>query len=200
MRSLSAVLIVVGATVASAQGFPGGGGGMGGRGGMGGGRGGGMGGRSFSAPPNPSAKDVEKQDPVKLLLDKHKKLELDKTQMTQLTTLRASLTQQNAPYYLRVDSLHNTFKPPSGGMRGGSDQDRTGMMENRQMLYQTLMQVRENNKAARDSALVLLKEPQKKKAYDLLEKQLEEGDKLLRGPGGGAGEMGGGRRRPPPDA
>ena len=199
MRSLSAVLIVVGATVASAQGFPGAGG-MGGRGGMagrGGGRGG-MDGRSF-APPNPSAKDVEKQDPVKLLLDKHKKLKLDKTQIAQLTTLGASLREQNAPYYLRVDSLHNTFKPPSGGFRGGSDDDRASVMENRQRLYETLTQVRENNKAARDSAIVLLEEPQKKKAYDLLEKQLEESDKLLRPPGGEGG-MGGSRRRPPPGA
>jgi hypothetical protein len=75
------------------------------------------------------------------------------------------------------------------------------MMENRQMLYETLTAVRTNNKAASDSAVALLKEPQKQKAYDLLEKQLEESDKLLRPPGGeGAGGMGGGRRRPSPTA
>src|SRR4029079_12883433 len=112
---------------ASAQGYPGAGGGMGGRGGMGGGRGGGMGGaRGSFAPPNPSADDVEKQDPVKLLLDKHKKLKLDKSQIAQLASLDASLKQQNTPYYERVDSLHKTFKVPSGGMTrsSGSGGDR----------------------------------------------------------------------------
>jgi len=155
------------------------------------------GGRSAFAPPNPSADDVEKSDPVKLLLDKHKKLKLDKTQIAQLTTLGASLKQQNMPYYQRVDSLHKTFKAPSGGFTRstGSDNDRSGMMENRQLFMETLTQLRQNNKAARDSAVVLLKEPQKKKAYDMLEKQLEESDKMLRGPGREGG-MGGGRRPP----
>jgi hypothetical protein len=193
------MLVVLGATVASAQGFPGGGGrgGMGGMGGRGGGRGGPVGMNRSGAVMNPSAKDVEKQDPVKLLLDKKKKLKLDKTQVAQLTTLGASLKQQNTPYYLRVDSLHDTFKVPSGGFTrsSGSDDDRAGMMENRQLFMETLTQVRQNNKAARDSAIVLLKDPQKEKAYDMLEKQLEESDKLMRGPGGEGG-MGGGRRRP----
>lgn len=199
IRALPAILIVVVATAGSAQGYPGGGMGGGGRGGMGGGRGGGMGGgRGAFAPPNPSAEDVEKQDPVKLFLDKHKKLKLDKTQVAQLTSLGASLEQQNAPYYVRVDSLHKTFKMPSGGVTRstGSDGGRESMMENRQLFTETLTQLRQNNKTARDSALVLLKEPQKKKAYDMLEKQLEESDKMLRGPGGQGG-MGGGRRRPP---
>ena len=55
-----------------------------------------------------------------------------------------------------------------------------------------------NNQAARDNAITLLKEPQKKKAYDMLEKQLEESDKMLREPGG-EGSMGG-RRGPAPPA
>jgi len=158
-------------------------------------------GRGFEAPPNPSAKDVEKHDPVKLLLDKHKKLKLDKTQIGELRTLGTSLTAQNAPYYQRVDSLHDTFKPPSfgeGRRSSGSEEGRSGMMENRQLLYETLTQIRSNNKTARDSAIVLLKEPQKKKAYDMLEKQLEDSDKLMRG-AGRQGGMGGGRRSPPGD-
>jgi hypothetical protein len=159
-------------------------------------------GRGFEAPPNPSAKDVEKEDPVQLLLDKHKKLELDQTEIVQLNTLGASLKAQNGPYYSRVDSLHDTFKAPSSGgynRSTGSAGDRAGMMANRELLYQTLTQLRANNKAARDSALLLLTDPQKKKAYDMLEKQAEEGDKLIREPGHGAG-MGGGRRgsSPPP--
>jgi len=168
-----------------------------------GGRGGGMGGGgrpgNFSIP-NPSAEDVEKQDPVKLLLDKHKKLKLDKTQIAQLNVLDASLKQQNSSYYERVDSLHKTFKMPSGGFQRstGSDNDRSGMMENRELFRETLTQVSQNNQAARDTALTLLKEPQKKKAYDMLEKQLEESDKMLRGPGGQNGGMGGGRRGAPP--
>ena len=177
---------------------------MGGGRGMGG-RGGGMGGpsRSGFSIPNPSAEDVEKQDPVKLLLDKHKKLKLDKTQVAQLTTLHASLAQQNQPFYQRVDSLHKTFKAPSGGFQrsSGSDGDRAGFMENRELFRDAVTQIRANNKAASDSAVLLLKEPQKQKAYDMLEKQLEESDKMLRGPGdGGGGGGGGGRRRPPPTA
>jgi len=156
------------------------------------------------APPNPSAEDVEKQDPVKLLLEKHKKLKLDKTQVAELTALGASLKQQNQPYYQRVDSLHKTFKAPSGGgfqRASGSDGDRASFMENRQLFRETVTQIRENNKAARDSAVALLREPQKQKAYDLLEKQLEESDTMLRGPGDGeGGGGGGGRRRPPPTA
>src|SRR5689334_4296309 len=110
MRALPAILLVLGSTVAAAQGPPGGMGGMGGRGGMGGGRGGppgGMGGRP-GAPPNPTAKDVQKHDPVWLLLDKKKKLKLDKDQVAQLTTLGAKLKEQNGPLYTRVDSLHDT--------------------------------------------------------------------------------------------
>ena len=205
LRLLPVVLVVAGATVASAQGYPGGGGGRGG--GMGGGMGG-MGGRGGrggpggmsrgEAPVNPTEKDVEKQDPVKLLLDKHKKLKLDKTQIARLDTLGVRLRAQNGPFYLRVDSLHKTFKAPSGGgFRSMSDDDRLSMMENRQSLFETLTQVRENNRAARDGAVAVLREPQKQKAYELLEKQLEESDKLMRQPGGGEGGMGGGRRRPP---
>ena len=159
-------------------------------------------GRTFEAPPNPSAKDVEKQDPVQLLLDKHKKLKLDKDQVTALHALDATLRSQNAPYYQRVDSLHDTFKTPSGGFTRSTGSDgggRASMMENRQAFYETLMQLRTNNKTARDSALALLKEPQKQKASDMLEKQLEESDKMLHEPGQGGG-MGGGRRGQPPPA
>ena len=199
MRALPAILLVLGSTVAAAQGYPRGGGGMGGRGGMGGGRGGpGMGGRP-SAPPNPTAKDVQKQDPVWLLLDKKKKLKLDKNQIAQLTTLGAKLKEQNAPLYTRVDSLHDTFKAPSGGFQraSGTEDDRGAMMENRQMLFETLRQVRENNRAARNDAIALLKESQKKKAYDMLEKQLEKSDEMMRGPGG-EGRMGERQRGRPP--
>jgi hypothetical protein len=89
---------------------------------------------------------------------------------------------------------------PSGGYNrsSGSDGNRSGMMENRQMLFEALTQVRANDKAARDSAVLLLKEPQKKKAYDMLEKQLEASDSMMRGSGGEEGGMRGGRRRPPP--
>jgi len=177
------------------------GGHRGGGGGMGGGRGAGGMGRSSEAPPNPSAKDVEKQDPVQLLLDKHKKLKLDKDQITALNTLDATLRAQNGPYYQRVDSLHDAFKPSQGGFQRstGSEGGRGSMMANRQELYETLMQLRTNDKTARDSALALLKAPQKKKASDLLEKQLEESDKMLREPGQGGG-MGGGRRGQQPPA
>ncbi len=176
------------------------GGHRGGGGGMGGGRGAGGMGRSSEAPPNPSAKDVEKQDPVQLLLDKHKKLKLDKDQITALHTLDATLRSQNGPYYQRVDSLHDTFKTPAGGFTRstGSDGGRASMMENRQAFYETLLQLRTNNKTAQDSALALLKEPQKKTASDMLEKQLEESDKMLHEPGGGAGRGGGRRGQPPP--
>jgi hypothetical protein len=157
----------------------------------------------MSAPPNPSAKDVEKQDPVKLLLDKRKKLKLDKAQIAQLSTIGAKLREQNAPLYARVDSLHKTFRAPSGGgMRRGSDDDRAGMMENRQTLFATLQQVQEHNHAARTEAVALLKDAQKAKAYDLLEKQQQKSDALMRGPGGmeGGERGGGGRRRPTPAA
>lgn len=173
---------------------------------MGGGMGGGRGGRGGpggmargEAPMNPTGKDVEKQDPVKLLLDKHRKLKLDKTQIARLDTLGGRLRTQNGPFYVRVDSLHKAFKAPSGGgFRSMSDDDRASMMENRQALYETLTQVRENNRAARDGAVAVLTESQKQKAYDLLEKQLEESDKMMRPPGGGAGGAGSGRRRPSP--
>src|SRR4030095_9626749 len=108
---------------------------------------------------------------------------------------------KTGPYYQRVDSLHNTFKPPSGGFTRstGSDGGRAGLMENRQSFYETLLQLRANNKTARDSAVILLKEPQKKKAYDMLEKQLKESDKMRHSPGREGG-MSGGRRGPPPSA
>jgi hypothetical protein len=202
VRTLPVLLLVITGTAAAAQYQGGGMGGHGGRGGgMGGGRGAGGMGRSSEALPNPSAKDVEKQDPVQLLLDKHKKLKLDKNQITALNALDVTLRSQNGPYYQRVDSLHDTFRTSSGGFQRstGSEGGRGSMMANRQALYETLMQLRANDKAARDSAVALLKEPQKKKASDLLEKQLEEGDKMLHEPGGGGG-LGGGRRGQQPPA
>jgi len=202
VRALPVLLLVVAGTAASAQHQGGGGGGMGGRGGgMGGSHGGGGMGRTFEAPPNPSAKDVEKQDPVQLLLDNHKKLKLDKSQIAALHDLDASLRSENGPYYQRVDSLHNAFKPPSGGFTRstGSDGGRGEMMENRESFYETLLQLRTNNKTARDSAVLVLKEPQKKKAYDMLEKQLEESDKMLHEPGRD-GRTSGSRRGTPPSA
>jgi hypothetical protein len=84
-------------------------------------------------------------------------------------------------------------------MQGASHEDRTSMMENRQSLHETLAQVREHNHAAQDAALAVLNESQKQKAYDLLEKQLEESDKMLHEPGR-AGGMGGGRRGQSPPA
>jgi len=203
VRTLPVLLLVVAGTAASAQ-YQGGGG-TGGRGGHGGGMGGGRGaggmGRSSEAPPNPSAKDVENQDPVQLLLDKHKKLKLDKDQIAALNTLDATLRAQNGPYYQRVDSLHDTFKTPSNGFQRstGSEGGRGSMMANRQTLYETLLLLRANDKTARDSALALLTEPQKKKASDMLEKQLEESDKMLHEPGRG-GETGSGRRGQQPPA
>ena len=201
VRTLLVLLLIIAGSTASAQ-YTGGGGGMGGHGGgMGRGRSAGGMGRTSEAPPNPSAKDVEQQDPVQLLLDKHKKLKLDKNQITALHALDATLRAQNGPYYERVDSLHNTFKAPSGGFQRstGSDGGRAGMMENRQAFYETLLQLRTNNKTARDSALAMLKEPQRRKASDMLEKQLEESDKMLHEPGHGGG-MGGGRRGQSPPA
>ena len=86
-------------------------------------------------------------------------------------------------------------------MRGASEDDRASMMENRQTLFATLTQVRENNHAARTEAIALLKDSQKTKAFDLLEKQQQKSDEMMRGPGGmEGGERGGGRRRPTPAA
>ena len=83
-------------------------------------------GRSAWCAAESNGEGLQKQDPVSPMLDK-KKLELDKDQVAQLTTVGAK----------------------------------------------------------RNDAIAVLKEPQKKKAYDVFEKQLEQSDELMREPGRG---------------
>ena len=135
---------------------------------------------------------------MRLLLDKHKNLKLGKDQVTALHALDATLVHRTDRIYERVDSLHKTFKAPSGGFQRstGSDGGRGNMMENRQAFYETLLQLRTNNKTARDSALALSRNRKRKGVRPAGEAaRRERQDAPRAGPRGG---MSSGRRGQPP--
>ena len=91
-------------------------GGYGGYGGPGGRRGGGVqqtGSRNGGIPKFATAKELEKFNAADALLTDQRKLKLSDSQVTQLTSLRASLYEKNADLLVRYDSVRRNFKPPA---------------------------------------------------------------------------------------
>ncbi len=161
--------------------------GMGGMGGMGGGRrGGGMGG----GPPGPrnqmpkfaTAKELETFNAADALLKESRKLKLTEDQVTQLTTLRATLYEQNADVLVRYDAVRRDFKIPKAleqaGQGGGGEPPSPEEMSRlrEQMLamvtvHEELMTRRPANVAA---CLALVDDTQKERATKLLEDQTND--------------------------
>lgn len=169
----------------SAHAQRGGMGGMGGRGGRGGGMGGNRqgsgGGQEFST------KDLEKENPITMLIDKRKDLKLTTPQLEKLANLKDSLKVKNDTIYTRLDSMSKSMRGGSYGSGGDNETARSA----RAVFSSDLAEVRDNFDAAAQSALALLDDDQKKTAGELLDKLRKDNEPRggRRGRGGNPGAL-----------
>jgi len=131
--------------------------------------------------------DLENTSPVKLLLDKKKDLKLSDDQVNKLKELEAKLKDANEPSFKALDSLKRLAQPPlhSGDPK---DDERDRMMAARRALGAVVGTMRGNYESSATDAMAILDETQRKTAADLLTKQKEEADDMVREKlGGGRG-------------
>lgn len=161
---------------------------QGGMGGMGGGRrGGGMGQMgprgSGGLPKFATAKELERFNAADALLTDQKKLKLTETQVTALTSLRATLYEKNADLLVRYDSVRRNYKPPAAltDTRGPVDEasmpSQTEMVALRdQMLLMMSLgeQLMERRTEQVASCIALVDDTQKDRATKMLEDQTDE--------------------------
>ena len=149
-------------------------GGMGGNGGMGGRNEGRNGLPKFA-----TAKELERFNAADALLNESRKLKLTDTQVEQLTSLRATLFEQNARLLVRYDSVRRDFKVPKaldGSPSGASAQPptREEMMALSDQM-KVMMDVADELVARRAEqvtvCLALLDDSQKGRAADVLKDQ-----------------------------
>lgn len=131
--------------------------------------------------------DLENTSPIKLLIDKKKDLKLSDDQVNKLKELEGKLKETNEPSFKALDSLKRMAQPPlhSGEPK---DDERDRMMNARRGLSAVVGTIRGNYEASATDAMAILDETQKKTATELLTKQKEEADDMIREKlGGGRG-------------
>ena len=126
--------------------------------------------------PSLRVRDVEDQNPLKLLIDKRKDLNLAEAQVAALREADSKLKDQNTPLFAVVDSLVHEMRPPLGS---GSDEDRGRIRNARMSLMGALGSLWTNNDAAAKEAVAVLTAEQQPKANALLEKQRDERQKMV---------------------
>lgn len=147
-------------------------------------------------------KEVEAMDPVRELLARKKDLKLTEEQAAKLKAMDDSGKVRDVALFETMDSLRKEMRPAANG--GQSDD----MARLRRQVVQrefaaTVVKIRANYDAALQAAIPLLDETQRPKADELIAKQKEEADELVReklgGRGGGGQRPEGGApsRRPP---
>jgi hypothetical protein len=122
-------------------------------------------------------RDVEDQSPLKLLIDKRKDLKLTDAQLSQFKDAEGKLKEKTAPFMKAIDSLAHDMRAPSSTP---SDQDKAKMRNARSGLMDVIKSVHESYDAAAKEALAQLDAQQQGKANELLEKQRQDGEKLMR--------------------
>jgi len=127
--------------------------------------------------PTLRVRDIEDQSPLKLLIDKRKDLKLSDAQVSQLKDSETKLRDVNAPLFKAVDSLIKDMRFGSGSP---SDQARAKVRDARTGLMDVLSQLKGNYDAPVTAALAQFDAEQQTKAKELLEKQRQDGDKMLR--------------------
>lgn len=158
--TIAAVALLLAASTAQAQ-FPGGGmGGMGRRGGEG------ERGQRGAIPAPPSRTDVERQDPILVLVANRSALALSDSEMTRLEALDAGVMERNRPLLAQYDSLLALIPTASGE---GAAQDEAQEGGARAALFAVLREVRGNYQDAGKQALALLADDQRGKATKLLD-------------------------------
>jgi hypothetical protein len=131
-----------------------------------------------------SNRDVENINPLKLIIDKRKDLKLSDDQLNRLKELKSSLDEKNKDSFKALDSLRRMGQPPA---HDPNDEDRARMSTARRLAGATVQTIRENYDAALKEALPVLDQSQQQTANELLEKQRQDADEMLRDKLGGRG-------------
>lgn len=126
--------------------------------------------------PSLRARDVEDQNPLRLLIDKRKDLSLSEAQVAALKDADSKLKDQNTPLYKMVDSLVHEMRPPLGSP---SDEDRSRTRNAGMSLMGALGSVWTNDDAAAKEVVATLAPEQQTKANALLEKQKADRQKMV---------------------
>lgn len=140
------------------------------------------------APKGPTlrVRDIEDQSPLKVLIDKRKDLKLSDAQVSELKDTESKLKDVNAPLYKAVDSLIRDMR---NGSASPSDQSRAKVREARSGLMDVLKELNSNYETPLNAVLTKFDAEQQAKAKEFLDKQRQEGDKMMREKlGGGGGE------------
>ena len=127
--------------------------------------------------PTLRVRDIEDQSPLKLLIDKRKDLKLSDAQVTQLKDSETKLKDTNAPLLKAVDSLIREMR---NGSASPNDQSRIRVREARSGLMDVLKELSGNYDTPVKDVLTQLDPEQQSKAKELLEKQKQDGDRVLR--------------------
>ncbi|HSQ32977.1 MAG TPA: hypothetical protein VLN49_24145 [Gemmatimonadaceae bacterium] len=126
--------------------------------------------------PSLRARDIDDQNPLKLLIEKRKDLKLSDAQAAALKDAESKLHDQNAPLFKAVDSLVHEMRPPLGSP---SDEDRRRIGNARMSVVSVLGSVWANDDAAAKEAVAALDAGQQTNANALLEKQKDERQKMV---------------------
>lgn len=171
MKATGFTIVALLLTATAAQAQYSGGRGMGDRDGRG----------QHTAPPGPpSRSDVERRDPILVLMTNRSKLVLTESEVGRLETLDATVMEENRPLLAQYDSVL-ALMPTSTQGSGGDAAEDAGP---RTQLFQILRDVRKNYGDAERSALQLLTSDQRAKATKLLKDERPNDRDLM--PGGDA--------------
>lgn len=128
--------------------------------------------------------DLEDQSPLKLLIDKHKDLKLTDAQLADFKTRESTLKDKSVPTLKLADSLINQLHSSSS-----SDDARAKARFTASALGHVIESLRATYDSAGTDAVAALDAAQQPKAKELLDKQKEDGTKMLQK------KMGGGQPR-----
>ncbi len=144
-------------------------------------------------PKYPGVGEIQKFNPVAMLIDQRKKMPLNDSTVALLVALRSVVYERNADLMARYDSVQRIYKPENANDASSlkADSVRTRSMQQTLIMnaaLDSLMSRRQNDDL--DALALITDDKQKKKAADLLDKQDADFAKLLP-----AGAPRGGRRR-----
>jgi hypothetical protein len=131
-----------------------------------------------------SNRDVENISPIKLLIDKKKDLKLSDEQVNKLKELEGKVKETNEPSFKALDSLRHAVQLRAGDT---TDIGRDRMMSARQGVGAVVTTIRGNYDSSVKDAMAILDDSQKKTATELLNKQNQEADDMIREKLGGRG-------------
>ena len=148
-------------------------------------------------PKYPAAVELQKYNPVALLIDQRKKVALTDSQVAVLRPLQTKIYERNGDLLARYDSVQRIYNPLNANDASSLKNDSTRTRSLQQTLvmnavFDTLMTRRQADDG--DALALITDDKQKKKAADLLDKQDASFAKLM--PSGAVHSGGGGRRRP----